>query len=54
MSKLDDHCIITKYEITEREKELKKAFFKGGKVKNSKPDTIKHQETKIGKTIKLN
>ena len=27
MSSIDDHCIITKYELIEKEKQLKKAFF---------------------------
>ena len=27
MSTTTDHCIITKYDLSEREKELKKAFF---------------------------
>lgn len=49
MSKLDDHCIITKYESTEKEKELRKAFFKGGKIPNSK-STNKPPENRIGKS----
>lgn len=28
MSSFDDHCIITKYELTEKEKQLKKSFFR--------------------------
>ncbi len=43
MSSLDDHCIITKYDLTEKEKQLKKAFFnpakRGETAKNLKKDT---------------
>ncbi len=56
MSNLDDHCIITKYEMTEKEKELKNAFFKGdNKNKNTKQasNNLQFQGNKnmIGKKI---
>jgi len=46
MSSLDDHCIITKYELTEKEKQLKKAFFNPSKksegMKKRKEENLKN------------
>ncbi len=39
MSALDDHCIITKYELTEKEKQMKKAFFNPTKKKGESNKT---------------
>ena len=41
---IDDHCIVTKYELSTKEKQLKKAFFKG---ENSSVLKNPSDETKI-------
>ena len=55
MSSLDDHCIITKFELTEKEKQMKKAFFKNnsnkdnkfGKKEENKKSTVEKSEKEI-------